>query len=88
MRRALALLALLLAAAAVQAQDGPSFDCDRAETVAEQLVCADPALAALDRRIAARYAAALDIVRGLDADAAEAEATLRAVQRGWIGRAL
>lgn len=85
MRHALAALALLAAPAAALAQDGPSFDCARAETGAEKLVCADPALAALDRRVAARFAAALDVARGLDAGAAEAEATLRAYQRGWIG---
>lgn len=85
MRRALATLVLLAAPAAALAQDGPSFDCARAETGAEQLVCADSALATLDRRVAARFAAALDVVRGLDAGAAEAEATLRAYQRGWIG---
>lgn len=85
MRHALAALALLAAPAAALAQDGPSFDCARAETGAEKLVCADPALAALDRRVAAHFAAALDVARGLDAGAAEAEATLRAYQRGWIG---
>lgn len=85
MLRPLAALALVAAPAVALAQDGPSFDCARAETGAEKLVCADTALAALDRRVAARFAAALDVARGLDAGAAEAEATLRAYQRGWIG---
>ena len=80
-------LALLLACLAVPAlaQDGPSFDCAKAESAAEELVCADPELAALDRRVADRYAAALEAIRGLDTGAEEAEADLRAWQRGWIG---
>lgn len=47
----------------------PSFDCAKAESAAEKLVCGDAELAALDRRLAARYAEAKD------ADPA--------VQRGW-----
>ena len=38
---------LALIATAAAAQDGPSFDCARAESSAEELVCSDPALAAL-----------------------------------------
>lgn len=81
--RSLALL-LCLAATPCVAQDGPSFDCAKAESDAERLVCEDDALAALDRLVAERYAAALAVVRGLDSGAAEAEDELRAVQRGWI----
>lgn len=66
------------------AADGPAFDCSKAEGSAEELVCQDAALATLDRRLADRYAAALAVVRGLDAGAEEAENTLRATQRGWI----
>ena len=47
----------------------PSFECAKAESAAEKAVCGDAALAALDRQLAARYAAAKD------ADPA--------VQRGW-----
>ena len=48
----------------------PSFDCARAGSAAEKLVCGDAELAALDRQLAARYAQATD------ADPA--------VQRGWV----
>ena len=84
MRAALSPALVLLAAPAV-AQDGPSFDCAKAESSAEELVCADADLATLDRRVADRYVAALEVIRGLDSGAAEAEDDLRATQRGWIG---
>ncbi len=74
-----------LVAATVAGQSGPSFDCSKAESSAEELVCADADLARLDRLVAERYALALEVVRGLDAGAAEAEDELRAIQRGWIG---
>lgn len=77
------LLAILLTSP-LSAADGPSFDCAKAESSAEQLICADDNLARLDRLVAARYASALDAARGLDSGAAEAEAELRATQRGWI----
>lgn len=77
-------LALMLAAPA-QARDArPSFDCAAAESSAEELVCADAALADLDGLVAARYAAALAKARALDAGADAAEDELRAAQRGWI----
>jgi uncharacterized protein len=69
----------------VAGQDGPSFDCAKATGSAEALVCADAALAALDRRVAALYAEARVAVRGLDAGADAAEADPRAYHRGWIG---
>jgi uncharacterized protein len=46
---------LLLAAAPALAQ--PSFDCARAQAWDERAICADPALAALDRRVAAAWGA-------------------------------
>ncbi|MCO6384218.1 MliC family protein [Oceanicola sp. 502str15] len=76
----LALFALLIASPAA----AQSFDCAKAESSAEQLVCSNARLGALDERIAATYASALDAARGLDAGAAEAETTLKATQRGWI----
>jgi uncharacterized protein YecT (DUF1311 family) len=83
MKRVLTLLCVTLATP-LAAQDGPSFDCAKAESGAEKLVCADAELARLDRLVADRYGAALETVRGLDAGAEEAEATLKAMQRGWI----
>ncbi|MFG1320090.1 MliC family protein [Xanthobacter autotrophicus] len=75
---------LLLACAPAAAKDQPSFDCRAASAEAEQIVCADAALMALDQRLARRYAAALAIVEKLDSGSKEAVATLRATQRGWI----
>lgn len=62
----------------------PSFDCTRAQSDAEQLICADADLAALDLRLAERFAEALAVAEGLDAGAEEAATTLRAYQRGWV----
>lgn len=62
----------------------PSFDCAAAGSSAEQLICRDADLAALDLRLADRFAAAVTAAEGLDTGADEAVATLRAYQRGWI----
>ena len=67
------------------AQDGPSFDCAKAESSAEELVCADSALARLDRKVSERFAEALAVAGALDRGAAQAVDDLRAYQRGWIG---
>ncbi|WPZ22410.1 lysozyme inhibitor LprI family protein [Sulfitobacter faviae] len=77
---------LILAAAPmmVAAQDGPTFDCAKAESSAEKLICNDPDLAALDRRLAERFAAAVAVAEGLDVGAEETTKNLRAMQRGWI----
>ncbi|HSA82087.1 MAG TPA: hypothetical protein VLE23_14820 [Geminicoccaceae bacterium] len=77
------LLAAALAGGAL-AQDEPSFDCTRAESSAEKLVCDDADLAALDRLVAERFAAAVAVTQGLGSGAQEAESRLRAYQRGWI----
>jgi uncharacterized protein len=65
-------------------QEGPAFDCAKAESSAEKLICQDVDLAKLDRLVADRYAAALKVIKGLDTGAASAENTLRANERGWI----
>lgn len=62
----------------------PSFDCAKAESSAEELVCADDKLAALDRRLAKRFANAMDAAGSMDVGADDAVKTLRATQRGWI----
>lgn len=67
------------------AQASPSFDCAKAGSSAEELVCKDDALADLDSRLAARFSAALDAAKSLDAGADAAVSELRATQRGWIG---
>lgn len=66
------------------ADAAPSFDCAKAVGSVETLICSDVELADLDQRLALRFRAALAAVRSLDAGAQEAEATLRAYQRGWI----
>jgi len=78
------LACLALSPVAALAQDDPAFDCAKAESSAEKLICADPDLAALDRRLAERFAAAVDVAEGLDVGAEETTKTLRAMQRGWI----
>lgn len=82
MRVLLSIAGILLCTGSLQAQ--PSFDCARAGSKAEEMICADPDLAALDRRMADRYAAARAVVAGLDSGSVEADGTLRASQRGWI----
>ena len=82
--RSLFVLLLLMPCGAVGAQDGPSFDCAKAGSTAEKLICSEPGLAKLDRLLAARFAAAVDVVKHLDAGAKDAERELRAYQRGWV----
>jgi uncharacterized protein YecT (DUF1311 family) len=41
----------------------PSFDCSKAQSDAEHLICSDPELAALDRQLAIVYQHALAVVR-------------------------
>jgi uncharacterized protein len=83
MNRSLPWLCLFaVSATAVVAQ--PSFDCSKAGSSAEELICTDATLAALDRRMAERFAAALDVIATLDAGRDTAESDLRATQRGWI----
>ncbi|MBO9448217.1 DUF1131 family protein [Ruegeria sp. R14_0] len=59
-------------------QPTPSFDCTAAEGSVESLICSDAELAGLDRRLSTLY------TQKIAASSAVYEATLRAVQRGWI----
>lgn len=61
----------------------PTFDCSKAEHEIETLICGSEALSADDQKLAEVYAEALKVA-GTLADASEAEAELRATQRGWI----
>lgn len=54
----------------------PSFDCRKSPGEFEQMVCKDPALAALDRQLTDTFAQAL--AKATD------KTTLQATQRGWI----
>jgi uncharacterized protein len=67
----------LLCAGKVSAQ-GPSYDCSVARGIIETLICQDPALAALDRKMAAVYAAAEP--KASD----EFPSILKPEQRGWV----
>ena len=75
MMRIFTFVLLTLPAAGIAAS--PSFDCAKANSAAEELICAEDALAQLDARMAQTYAQALTAAMD-DAD------TLRAMQRGWI----
>ena len=55
-----------------------SFDCGQADGTVEEMICADDDLAALDRELAAVYAAAARKA------ANEQPPVLKAEQRGWI----
>ncbi len=57
---------------------GPSFDCSRASSSSEKMVCSDPALAALDRELEAVYGRRLAATSGAEHD------RLQAMQRGWV----
>ncbi len=75
----LSLLVAVTIAPAVIAQTAPSFECTpKLESSVEQAICADAALAALDRQLADVYAAASAKAAGADAQ------SLAAAQRGWI----
>jgi uncharacterized protein len=76
--RALGLLVL----AATSAHAGASFDCSKAATPVEQAICADPALADLDGKVAAAYTSAL---QKLAADP-KRRAELAAAQRRFIAQ--
>lgn len=78
MIRTAALLALLGTSAA-QAAD-PSFDCAKAASSAEEAVCANPDLAALDRELARLY----DLASKGPNMTPDRLAELRATQRGWV----
>ena len=70
----------LFVLATLPASANPSFDCARADSGAERMVCAEPALADLDRELATTFRAALS---GPDMTGRRAQ-VLRATQRGWI----
>jgi uncharacterized protein YecT (DUF1311 family) len=58
---------------------GPSFDCTKAKTAGDKLICTDSRLARADRKLGAAYA------RLRKTETAESFATVQAAQRGWLG---
>lgn len=75
---AFGLLALPPAAAAA------GFPCSKATTPTEKAICADPALSALDERLAATYRAALEHLSGASPEEGAAGAAVKADQRAWL----
>ena len=57
---------------------GPSFDCAKARTAADRLICADAELSKSDRDLALAYA------KLKAAESAESFATVQNAQRGWL----
>lgn len=74
--------AMLWSSASLAAE--PAFECAKAESSAEKLICSNDELAGLDRSLAEVYGKAVDVVKGLDAGAEDALGTLKAYQRGWV----
>jgi len=62
----------------------PAFDCAKAESSAEKLICSNDELADLDQTLAGIYSKAVDVVQSLDAGAEDELNTLKAYQRGWV----
>jgi len=55
-----------------------SFDCSKAQTSREKLICTDPGLAALDKQMAALYRQNFDTLLSSE------QSVLRAAQRAWL----
>jgi uncharacterized protein len=73
------LLSILLPAGATGLQAQPSFDCTKADGTVEEMICADPGLAALDLQLAEVWRHAMDLSRdNVDLPMIKTE------QRGWI----
>jgi uncharacterized protein len=60
--------------------EAPSFDCAKADSSAEELVCSDPVLARLDKELTRLYALAVASPNLTPPSLAE----LKATQRGWV----
>jgi uncharacterized protein len=73
-----AFLGLAVGVPAAAHAEAPTFNCAKAQGEVEKLICSDPALAALDRKLDSVYKAA-------SAEASGKLATqLREEQRGWV----
>ncbi|MEG0010030.1 MAG: MliC family protein [Aeromonas sp.] len=77
-KRLLAPLLLLPLSLPALAGTTPSFDCAKAHSSVEQLICKDAGLAALDNELAALYPKA---ITNFSPEQAKTE---KAMQRGWI----
>jgi uncharacterized protein len=61
---------------------GPSFDCTKAKTAGDRLICTDARLARADRKMGAAYA------RLRQTETPESFATVQTAQRGWLAYVL
>ncbi|MEM9910836.1 MAG: lysozyme inhibitor LprI family protein [Pseudomonadota bacterium] len=75
---------LVLMTLAVPAWASPSFDCSKAQSDVESLICEDPDLAALDVLLAERFQQALAVAEGMTVGGEDSADALKATQRGWI----
>lgn len=83
---ALAMVAPLLCGAVIPAPArAASFDCARASSIAEHLICDTPALSSADERMAAAYKALMTNVRDSDLGA-DVAVRLRDEQRAWVAQ--
>jgi uncharacterized protein len=77
-------LIALVSAASARAQTAPAFDCSKAEHDIERTICADPALAEKDRKLAAVYQQARAAMQRVDVGGRAALKDLKTTQHGWI----
>jgi len=78
------ILCAVAAASPGMSETSPSFDCAKAESSSETLICENAELSRLDIRVAARYAAAVETIERMDSGVSDAKQNLLAMQRGWI----
>jgi uncharacterized protein len=77
-RTACTILGALCLAAPLAHASHPSFDCSKASHEAEELICKDSELAALDRSLAELYATVMKHTP------AGKQGALKTEQRGWV----
>lgn len=82
LRCALLLLSLI---ALPMGAEAASFACAKAATPTETAICADPALSALDERLAAAYRTAFKVFDDTAAGNSKSGAAVKADQRAWLG---
>ena len=79
---AAALAVTASAVAQTPAVSGPSFDCAKAATAGERLICGDPALSAADRKMSTAYLALRKTL------SPESFSGFQAAQRAWLSYAM
>lgn len=82
LRRLLLLLPLIVPPLGAEAA---SFACAKAATPSETAICADPALSALDERLAAAYRAVVKAFDDTPSGNSKSGGAVKADQRAWLG---